>query len=115
MLEIGVSIAERFGKSPSFRILGRRRHTVADDAAAVRYHHDVSNDFYRLWLDRNMVYSCAYFETGEEDLDTAQEQKLDHLCRKLRLQRAKSCWISAAGGVVSCAGRPLAMVSKGSA
>jgi cyclopropane-fatty-acyl-phospholipid synthase len=90
VLEIGVRIAERLGKSPPFRILsqmaGRRRHTVAGDAAAVRYHYDVSNDFYRLWLDRNMVYSCAYFETGEEDLDTAQEQKLDHLCRKLRLQ-----------------------------
>jgi cyclopropane-fatty-acyl-phospholipid synthase len=52
----------------------------------VRYHYDVSNDFYRLWLDRNMVYSCAYFETGEEDLDTAQEQKLEHICRKLRLR-----------------------------
>jgi cyclopropane-fatty-acyl-phospholipid synthase len=71
VLEIGVTIAERLGKSPSFRILsqmsGRRRHTVAGDAVAVRYHYDDSNDFYRLWLDRNMVYSCAYFETGEED------------------------------------------------
>ncbi|ERI51724.1 hypothetical protein N878_21590, partial [Pseudomonas sp. EGD-AK9] len=45
-----------------------------------------SNDFYRLWLDRDMVYSCAYFETGEEDLDQAQQAKLRHLCRKLRLQ-----------------------------
>jgi cyclopropane-fatty-acyl-phospholipid synthase len=64
----------------------RLRHSKARDAAAIRYHYDVSNAFYRLWLDRNMVYSCAYFETGDEDLDTAQEQKLDHLCRKLRLQ-----------------------------
>jgi cyclopropane-fatty-acyl-phospholipid synthase len=71
VLEIGVTIAERLGKSPTFRILsqmvGRRRPTVAGDAAAVRYHYDFSTDFYRPWLDRNMVYSCAYFETGEED------------------------------------------------
>jgi cyclopropane-fatty-acyl-phospholipid synthase len=90
VLEIGITIAERLGKSAPLRILSRvasrHRHSVDSDAAAIRYHYDVSNDFYRLWLDRNMVYSCAYFETGEEDLDTAQEQKLDHLCRKLRLR-----------------------------
>lgn len=89
-LHIGITLAERLGKSPLLRRLARlavrRRHSKARDAAAVRYHYDVSNAFYRLWLDRNMVYSCAYFETGEEDLDTAQEQKLDHLCRKLRLE-----------------------------
>ncbi len=91
ILQIGIALAERLGKSSPLRVLARlvgwrRRHSVASDAAAVRYHYDVSNDFYRLWLDRNMVYSCAYFETGEEDLDTAQEQKLEHICRKLRLQ-----------------------------
>jgi cyclopropane-fatty-acyl-phospholipid synthase len=89
ILQIGIALAERLGKSSPLRAVARlaarrRRHTVAGDAAAVRYHYDVSNDFYRLWLDRNMVYSCAYFETGEEDLDTAQEQKLEHICRKLR-------------------------------
>jgi cyclopropane-fatty-acyl-phospholipid synthase len=93
VLKIGITLAERLGKSAPLRrlaqLLGRRRHTTAGDAAAVRYHYDVSNDFYRLWLDRNMVYSCAYFETGEEDLDIAQEQKLDHLCRKLRLERGE--------------------------
>ncbi len=61
-------------------------HTKKADAAAIRYHYDVSNDFYGLWLDRNMVYSCAYFKTGEESLEAAQEQKLDHICRKLRLK-----------------------------
>jgi cyclopropane-fatty-acyl-phospholipid synthase len=45
----------------------------------------VSNDFYALWLDQRMVYSCAYFEAADEDLDTGQERKLDYLCRKLRL------------------------------
>jgi len=64
----------------------RRRHSRRLDADAVSYHYDVSNDFYRLWLDRQMVYSCAYFRTGDEDLHTAQEQKLDHICRKLMLR-----------------------------
>jgi len=90
VLEIGITIAERLGKSSPLRILSRlasrHRHTAAGDAAAIRYHYDVSNDFYRLWFDRSMVYSCGYLETGEEDLDTAQKQKLDHICRKLRLQ-----------------------------
>jgi cyclopropane-fatty-acyl-phospholipid synthase len=66
--------------------LGGRRHSVQRDREAVRYHYDVSNDFYALWLDQQMVYSCAYFEDTDEDLDTAQERKLDYLCRKLRLQ-----------------------------
>lgn len=64
----------------------RTAHDKRSDAAAISYHYDLSNDFYRLWLDRDMVYSCAYFETGEEDLDQAQQAKLRHLCRKLRLQ-----------------------------
>ncbi len=52
---------------------------------SIAYHYDVSNEFYRLWLDRNMVYSCAYFKDGNHCLDQAQEDKIDHICRKLRL------------------------------
>ncbi len=63
-----------------------KRHSIARDREAIRYHYDVPSEFYALWLDRQMVYSCAYFQTGEEDIDTAQAQKLDYLCRKLRLQ-----------------------------
>lgn len=66
-------------------LLRGRAHTKQRDTAAIRYHYDVSNDFYSLWLDRNMVYSCAYFENPDEDLDTAQQRKLDYICRKLRL------------------------------
>jgi cyclopropane-fatty-acyl-phospholipid synthase len=65
--------------------LGGRQHSVQRDREAVRYHYDVSNDFYALWLDQHMVYSCAYFERPDDDLDTAQARKLDYLCRKLRL------------------------------
>jgi len=62
------------------------RHSRRRDRAAVRSHYDVGNDFYSLWLDRDMVYSCAYFVTGAEDIDAAQHAKLDLLCRKLRLR-----------------------------
>jgi cyclopropane-fatty-acyl-phospholipid synthase len=63
-----------------------KRHSPGRDRRAVAFHYDVSNDFYRLWLDRRMVYSCAYFDSPEDDLDAAQEHKLDYLCRKLRLR-----------------------------
>ena len=61
------------------------RHTRGSDRKAIEYHYDVSNAFYAVWLDPNMVYSCAYFENGDEDLATAQVAKLDHICRKLQL------------------------------
>ena len=51
----------------------------------IQHHYDVSNAFYRLWLDARMVYSCAYFRSESDTLDDAQEHKLDHICRKLRL------------------------------
>jgi len=65
------------------------RHTKERDRQAVAYHYNRSNDFYALWLDRQMVYSCAYFKTPEDDLDTAQEQKMEYICRKLRLQQGE--------------------------
>ena len=61
-------------------------HSRERDRVAVQYHYDVGNDFYSLWLDHNMQYSCGYFPTGAEGLDTAQERKMEHICRKLRLQ-----------------------------
>jgi cyclopropane-fatty-acyl-phospholipid synthase len=62
-------------------------HSPDRDRRAVRYHYDLPAEFYALWLDRRMVYSCAYFATPSEDLDTAQQRKLDFICRKLRLRR----------------------------
>ena len=61
-------------------------HSRRRDREAIRYHYDVGNDFYELFLDRRMVYSCGYFPTGTEELDAAQEAKLDLICRKLRLK-----------------------------
>jgi cyclopropane-fatty-acyl-phospholipid synthase len=59
------------------------------DLQGIRYHYDAGNDFYALFLGRRMLYSCAYFPTGAEDLDTAQERKLEHICRKLRLREGQ--------------------------
>jgi cyclopropane-fatty-acyl-phospholipid synthase len=61
-------------------------HSKQRDRQAVSYHYDVSNDFYALWLDSSMSYSGAYFLTPNSSLEEAQKQKLDYLCRKLRLK-----------------------------
>ncbi len=63
-----------------------RKHSKASDRQAVQYHYDVSNDFYARWLDPAMVYSCAYFERGDETLAEAQISKIDHILRKLRVR-----------------------------
>jgi cyclopropane-fatty-acyl-phospholipid synthase len=76
--EAGASVSARFAL-----LLGR--HPLKQDRGDVQYHYDVGNEFYRLWLDQRMVYSCAYFKTGTESIDQAQRDKLDHICRKLRL------------------------------
>ncbi|HKT33921.1 MAG TPA: cyclopropane-fatty-acyl-phospholipid synthase family protein [Nitrospira sp.] len=67
-------------------VLQGRRHEKLRDKAAVRFHYDVPVEFYRLWLDSRLMYSCAYYQSDDDDLDQAQLQKLDYLCRKLRLQ-----------------------------
>ncbi|WP_282609340.1 cyclopropane-fatty-acyl-phospholipid synthase family protein [Pelagibius sp. Alg239-R121] len=56
------------------------------DKADIAYHYDVSNDFYRLFLDKEMVYTCGYFTDWANDIDTAQRDKLDMICKKLRLK-----------------------------
>jgi cyclopropane-fatty-acyl-phospholipid synthase len=61
------------------------RRSRTSDREAIRHHYDVSNDFYQLWLDPGMVYSCAYFRTYADSLEQAQVAKLDHICTKLRL------------------------------
>ena len=63
-----------------------RKHSKAHNREAIGFHYDASNEFYRLWLDEQMVYSCAYFNDASESLEQAQRNKLDHICRKLRLK-----------------------------
>ena len=66
--------------------LARRRR---GDAQAIEFHYGVSNEFYALWLDPMMLYTCAYFRTGDESIELAQLDKLEHICRKLRLKRGE--------------------------
>ncbi len=62
-----------------------RAHSRKQDASAIQYHYDVSDEFYQCFLDPNMVYSCAYYETGLEDLATAQIKKIDHILNKIQI------------------------------
>jgi cyclopropane-fatty-acyl-phospholipid synthase len=68
------------------RVMHSMVHTREKDAEAIRYHYDVSNEFYSAWLDPALVYSCAYFENGDEDLATAQRKKIDHILAKIDLR-----------------------------
>ena len=61
-------------------------HSPERDRETVVPHYNVSSEFYALWLDSRMVYTCAYFTSPDQDLETAQYQKLDYICRKLRLK-----------------------------
>lgn len=64
-------------------------HTPQKDAEQIRFHYDVSDDFYALWLDPRRVYSCAYYRDADQSLAQAQESKLDHICRKLMLREGE--------------------------
>ncbi len=63
-----------------------RRNTLNGSRRNIHHHYDIGNDFYKLWLDERMVYTCAYFPAPDISLEDAQLAKLDHVCRKLRLQ-----------------------------
>ncbi len=87
IIDISYSLARSTVTSASklARVKRYFSHTKTADKKAIQYHYDVSNEFYQLWLDDNMVYSCAYFENGDEDLATAQLKKLDHILTKIQL------------------------------
>ena len=63
-----------------------RSNTTAGSRRHIQHHYDLGNDFYRLWLDQEMVYTCAYYDTPDATLEQAQRAKLDHVCRKLMLR-----------------------------
>lgn len=66
-----------------------QRHSQERDANQIQFHYDLSDDFYQLWLDPRRVYSCAYYRQPDMTLAQAQEAKLDHICRKLRLHEGE--------------------------
>lgn len=67
-------------------------HTLTHDAEQIQFHYDLSDDFYALWLDPRRVYSCAYYKDAGMTLAQAQEAKLDHICKKLKLQPGERFW-----------------------
>jgi cyclopropane-fatty-acyl-phospholipid synthase len=87
-----LAVAYRLAETaePAEGLLGRIRrrfqHTRQSDSEAIQYHYDVSNAFYAPWLGESMVYSCAYFEHGDETLEQAQQKKIDHILNKIRLE-----------------------------
>lgn len=63
----------------------RRRNTKRKQASYIEHHYDLGNDFYKLWLDESLLYSCAYFKKASDSLEVAQKQKIDHVLRKLQI------------------------------
>jgi cyclopropane-fatty-acyl-phospholipid synthase len=91
-ISLAIDVAARLAELGGHSVGDRKDLVVAEhrpetDRADISHHYDVGNGFYRLWLDERMVYSCGYFEHRDDDIDTAQGAKLDHICRKLRLAR----------------------------
>lgn len=77
--------------------------SVRANTENIQYHYDVSNAFYALWLDREMVYSCAYFTDWANDIDQAQHDKLEMICRKLRLKPGETLLdIGCGWGALAC-------------
>lgn len=75
------------GKSSALAgLAGRDPYASGSDKEAITHHYDISNAFYRLFLDERMVYSCGYFKDFANGIDQAQFDKLDHVCRKLHLK-----------------------------
>ena len=67
-------------------LYGSRRNSLSGSRDNIHHHYDIGNDFYKLWLDERMLYTCAYFPSPGISLEDAQLAKMDHVCRKLRLQ-----------------------------
>ena len=65
-------------------------HTTPRDHQNVHHHYDLGNEFYRLWLDERLLYTCAYFESPEQSLEQAQVAKMEHVCRKLGLRAGET-------------------------
>ena len=84
---VRVGALRRVPKPPAVELRPQgRRHSIARDRRAVTHHYDVSNDFFKLFLDASMTYSCAIWSRGAETLEEAQETKLELVCSKLGLQ-----------------------------
>jgi cyclopropane-fatty-acyl-phospholipid synthase len=87
LVEVLDAVYRALAKSPPHQWrLSDSSNTVSAAKANVHHHYDLGNDFYRLWLDREMLYTCAYFPSPESTLEAAQIAKMDRVCRKLQLK-----------------------------
>ena len=77
------SVVSRFANRLAHAL---RSNSITNSKKNIAAHYDLSNDFFRLFLDKNMMYSCAWYESTGDSLETAQSQKLDRICRKLDLK-----------------------------
>jgi cyclopropane-fatty-acyl-phospholipid synthase len=77
---------EKVGKRLLSHLYDARRNTLIGSRRNIQHHYDIGNDFYKLWLDERMLYTCAYFPSPNASLEDAQLAKMDHVSRKLRLQ-----------------------------
>ena len=71
-------------------LAGNDPFVSGSNKAAIEHHYDISNAFYRLFLDERLVYSCGYFTDFANGIDQAQTDKLEHICRKLRLKHGET-------------------------
>ena len=86
-LEAGSHMTGMLTRAIDFLSHRRNRNTQAGSRKNISYHYDLGNDFYRIFLDESLAYSCAYYESSEDSLESAQRRKFDVICRKLRLGR----------------------------
>lgn len=88
VMDVGYSLARKTLQSTRHlrQVKQFFSHSKRSDRKSIQLHYDMSNEFFSRWLDPNMVYSCAYFEHGNEDLATAQLKKIDHILVKIKLQ-----------------------------
>ncbi|SPF51101.1 cyclopropane fatty acyl phospholipid synthase (unsaturated-phospholipid methyltransferase) [Candidatus Desulfosporosinus infrequens] len=77
-------------KKPYVKLVKIFSNSIRKSKEDVQFHYDIGNDFYRLWLDETMTYSCAYFKSPEDSLFQAQANKVDHILRKLNLQAGQT-------------------------
>lgn len=99
LVECMAALFRALQNAPSTGLLGRvlqvfqsgpRSHTRDQSRESVYHHYDIGNDFYKLWLDERMLYTCAYFPEQSLTLEQAQLAKMDHVCRKLRISAGDS-------------------------
>jgi cyclopropane-fatty-acyl-phospholipid synthase len=76
----------RIGKMLLTHLADARRNTLVGSRRNIQHHYDIGNDFYKLWLDQRLLYTCAYFPDQSTSLEDAQLAKMDHVCRKLQLK-----------------------------